>query len=204
MVRNGLTNIDICNMALDKLGVQSIRSFEDSTTQANMCSRYYDQARKEVLRAHDWTFAKRDEALALLNMESGSWQYLYVYPDDCEKVLTVYGEGQKRLYKGEMGHFDIFSPRSEVTVIGTDIGKAYLEYIYDVRNVDKFSSEFVSALTFKLACAMNTLSASSSALEENMSLYQDALQRAAVSNRNEVKERVFFRSAVMDARGYDG
>ena len=195
-----MTNIDICNMALDKLGVQSIRSFEDSTTQADMCKRYYDQARKEVLRAHDWTFAKRDVALALLDMKSGDWRYLYVYPRDCEKVITVYGEGQKGFYKGQMGYYDIFSPREELVVIGTDVGKAYLEYVYDAVNADKFSSEFVSVLTFKLACAMNALSASSGLLQENMSLYQDALRRATASNKNEVKEMVCYTSSIMDAR----
>ena len=60
---------DICNRALDKLGVESITDFSDETKQARICSRNYDTLRRKLLRSHLWNFASKR---ALLITETSS------------------------------------------------------------------------------------------------------------------------------------
>lgn len=64
--------IDICNEALDKLGVETITSFSDDSKQARHCSRRYDRLRKKLLRSHWWNFAiKREILVSETSTETG-------------------------------------------------------------------------------------------------------------------------------------
>ncbi len=57
------TEIDQCNSALDKLGVEPIGSFTDKTKAAALCSTLYNPIRQKLLRRHPWNFAQRRTTL---------------------------------------------------------------------------------------------------------------------------------------------
>lgn len=84
----GLTQLEICNQALLKLGADTIDtltppvSTEDGTKRSiELCNIFFDQAYDEILRIYQWNSATKRTSLPLLNLDSD-------YPD-----ITVIGAG---------------------------------------------------------------------------------------------------------------
>lgn len=87
------TEVDICNLALSRLGddatVASIDPPEGSA-QAAHCATFYPIARDSLLELHAWGFATRRAALALLSATPPSeWQYVYAAPSSMLNILAV-------------------------------------------------------------------------------------------------------------------
>lgn len=63
-----MTKIDVCNQALAHIGDKRIARLDDEAQAfspiVRYCAQFYDLARKEVLAAHRWTFAKRTAVLS--------------------------------------------------------------------------------------------------------------------------------------------
>jgi hypothetical protein len=57
----------IVNQALVSVGAQTISSFADGSNNATVASLFYDGARREVLAATQWGFARRVEAISRFN-----------------------------------------------------------------------------------------------------------------------------------------
>lgn len=68
------TDIDICNLALGKLGARKIASFADNTQSAELCNRFYDTLRQAELRRNGWKFAiKRILLPAEVGVSAATW-----------------------------------------------------------------------------------------------------------------------------------
>ena len=50
--------VDICNLALQRLGAKSIGALTEDTTAGRECNRVYEHARDSELRSHQWSFAR--------------------------------------------------------------------------------------------------------------------------------------------------
>lgn len=99
-----MNSVEICNMALDAIGTTAtISTLDEQSAEAAACSRHYDQTRKELLRLHNWPFARANIALSVLLAREGTpenpdgaldepewpWSYAYAYPDDCLKPRYI-------------------------------------------------------------------------------------------------------------------
>jgi len=51
------SSLEICNIALLKIGADSITALSDANKRARLCTLLYDFMRKKLLRAHPWNFA---------------------------------------------------------------------------------------------------------------------------------------------------
>ena len=63
------SEVDICNVALGHLGDEAAISAidpPDGSVQASHCARIYPMARDELIEMHNWRFAVKRKALALL------------------------------------------------------------------------------------------------------------------------------------------
>lgn len=91
--------VDIVNMALQQVGaVQStIASFDEDSTEARVASLLYEPKVKDLMRAAQWGFARRQAFLtqlraAVIDGEASDdppvqpWQYEYAYPSDCLRI----------------------------------------------------------------------------------------------------------------------
>lgn len=58
------SDVDICNLALQRLGAKSISSLSEDSTAGRECNRVYAHARDSELRAHPWNFARARASLA--------------------------------------------------------------------------------------------------------------------------------------------
>lgn len=85
-----LSEIQICNMALAKMGSDSfITSFDDGTKAARLLSIFYQPIRDSLLRSHLWRFARQQYQLAQLSdgplFDGG---YYFQIPVDCLRIVT--------------------------------------------------------------------------------------------------------------------
>ena len=106
---------DISNMALDSFGHpvrQRIGDLQEGTDEAAVCLRHYGPALRQISRAAHWNFARRRQALRMLNDATGQttqfqqqnnlpptvgpgtvgmrpWLYEYAWPIDCCKARFV-------------------------------------------------------------------------------------------------------------------
>ena len=107
------TKVDICNSALDKLGVEPVESLSDENKQARLCNRQYDVIRKKLLRSHLWNFAITRTVLAPAKDSNGDplkpvfgSGFLYDIPSDSLRIT--------RLGDGRSTNFDSVSERPHV------------------------------------------------------------------------------------------
>lgn len=92
------TDVDICNLALARLGdpatISSIDPPEGSA-QADHCARFYPMARDAVLTAHPWRFAISRKRLAkLAEAPVGTEANYFALPSDCLRLVSVHDAGE--------------------------------------------------------------------------------------------------------------
>jgi hypothetical protein len=129
--------ISICNSALSKLGAERISSLSEQNKRARLCNEQYEKVRDDVLRAHNWNFAIKRVALAVLSTTPVyEYEYEYNLPSDCLKVIEVYPdvpfaiEGRKLL---------------------SNSNAIKIKYIYKNEDVYMYDANFLESLALKLA-----------------------------------------------------
>lgn len=85
-----LTQVEICNLALQLVGAKGIAAFGESTEQGRVCSTLYDPTRRELLRTHLWRFARKRASLTA-DPTAPTWGYdtAFVLPADCLMVAAI-------------------------------------------------------------------------------------------------------------------
>lgn len=85
-----LNPIQICNMALAKIGSDSfITSFDDGTKAARHLSIFYEPIRDSLIRSHLWRFARKQYQLApLVEQPLFDGGYYFQMPTDCLRVVV--------------------------------------------------------------------------------------------------------------------
>jgi len=90
--------VDICNLALSHIGdTANISSLTETSVQAQLCSRFYDMARKSTLELNPWSFATTRQKLAPLASNptqmgsdgAATWQYAYGLPSAVLNAIAV-------------------------------------------------------------------------------------------------------------------
>ena len=90
-------------MALAILGQVDMSSLTEENQRARLCNQYYDIVRQQLLRAHDWSFAKATAKLSLIRQEmnKGIMEFVYSKPAKSLFITKIYNEGQLE----KAGHF---------------------------------------------------------------------------------------------------
>ncbi len=138
--------VDICNIALSHLGSDAVVtsiSPPDGSVEAGRCAQFYPIARKVMLSVTNWSFATKRVALAEVTNPSSVWLYAYAQPADCLKPIHIFKLGAE---EEDTADFEI-----EDGVILTNEAEAVLKYTRDVTDTTKYSSPFVSALSWMLS-----------------------------------------------------
>lgn len=132
------TVLDICNMALSRLGESPITAIDpNGNLPARLCYMHYHPVRREVLCAHRWSFATcTANLLSSENTSPGSMHQLrHSLPADCLRVLAV--NTRSWTLRGR--------------AIYTTTPGVRLLYIADVEDPALFEPLFTEALTLRLA-----------------------------------------------------
>jgi len=179
------SKVDICNLALMRIGHSKRISALSSTAPASQaeayCAEFYDYARQEALRLAPWSFATAEKTLALLSSyEPTQWTYAYSYPSDCLKarrLLTGAGNDEPAF---SIGYYD------GQKVIKTNQAEAILEYTIDVDDPSLYDPSFASVIAWRLAIQLiGPMARKRELLEIIMDAYRIDLSDAMAQNTNE-------------------
>lgn len=144
--------VEICNVALARVGAERISSLQVASTAARYCELLYPIERDAVLEGYDWGFARKRVALPLLDEMYSGWNYAYGYPTDCIIPRLIQSDITGSVIKFEVSTDSGLDKR----VILTDQVNAELLYSAAITNSNLFSSKFIDALSWRLASSLAT------------------------------------------------
>lgn len=190
-----MDKVSICNLALNRLGIENISSLTEESEQARKCKASYDIALETILREFDWNFTTKMTQLALIddteNLTPG-WKYKYTYPVDCVKIRRVFSPDNINELQRK-NHYRIINFKSART-IATNIAQGWVEYTARVSDTGLYDSQFADALAWRLAAELATaLTGKEQLYDRAMNNYQRAMLSAYHNDgkeENDVEERI--------------
>lgn len=105
MSQQPTASVDVCNLALDRIGIDQCENIVQPTTdQEIVCARHYDQTRREILRRFIPNFARTATILNLSNSAPVLPDFLnaYTLPADFIRLLTL---GNPKFWQQSSGPF---------------------------------------------------------------------------------------------------
>lgn len=170
MANNDDTLTNLFNYALSMVGGVGtgensfrIRTISDGTDLANMLLMLWPQARKEVLARADWPEALKyaDLGAELSDVDKADWEYAFNLPADylgrCRQVDEEYDsstlpedtyEYDKKIIAGKRLLTNEYS--------NADGDSAYIQYVYDLQDVSRYSTLLYKAMAINLAASIST------------------------------------------------
>ena len=139
-------------MAISHLGIgKEIANLDTEQSQeASACRRFYDEAVEIVLSDFDWPFATKQATLNLIaSNPTAEWDYSYRYPTDCLRIRRILS-GIRQDTASSRVPFKI-TQDSLGKLIYSDQQNAEVEYTVRITDPSYFTSEFIFALSFRLA-----------------------------------------------------
>jgi len=148
-----ITEIDICNLALRKVGAQTIMALDEASENARLCRQFYPRVRDTVLRLYPWNCATRRAKLAAAaEAPAFGWAKQYPLPVDC-------------LFVQRMEYQDI-PFKIEGRMLLTDWAEANIIYTARLEDVSQYDNLLVQAIYTMLAAEIST------SLRQDAKMYQ--------------------------------
>ncbi len=187
-----LTDIALCSRALIRLGAQPITSFDDGSTEAEICGALYPQSRDALLSAYGWNFATGQVDLTELSEDPISgFTKTYALPND---FLRALGAGSGILNSGV--DYRIMRGR-----LYTNADTITLTYIFQV-NESEFPPFFDSVLIARLAAEFCIpLTENTSRFETLMRLADSEFSRARQLDAQQDRPQKIRHFPLTDVRG---
>lgn len=174
------TAVAAVNEALVTLGQDVILtelSTASSVVQSRKAAFQYESSRLRVLRDHNWNFAKREElATAYPVGVTGPFRFAVQVPAQCVRVLAC---------------VDLAGRKCQWRMIGTseirlDRPCFKIEYIEDVKNLDRWSSDAYRCLVLRLAADLaKPITGRISERQIQEEAYKDQLENAKLTDAKE-------------------
>lgn len=143
------TELDICNMAINKCGIKAITEAQltaNTDASAIACNAHYAQTRDALLRSHWWRFAKARKALTANDTAPDfEWDYAFDLPDDFLREKSVFEDNNT------MKNNTLYSYELEGSQLFTDESTCNLRYIKQVTTVTDFDPLFIEVFVLQLA-----------------------------------------------------
>lgn len=186
------SNTEIANMALGHIGSgKTIANLETETSrEATACRTFYTTALEETLRAFNWPFATKIEALALIEEDpNDEWQYSYRYPAYCLKARRILSGTRNDTRQSRVSYKLAFDDAGKI--IYSDQEDATLEYTYNLTDPEFYPTDFILALSYKLASlvAPQLTGGDPFKLQDStMKMFMFYINQAAITSFNEQQD----------------
>lgn len=154
------TQINICNLALGKLGDEAVVASVSppfQSMQAQYCALFYPQALSVLLQKHAWGFATLTAGLTQASANNNPlWLFAYTLPADYLNLVAVkLPEALPLCYGGTHGPFNLdqfVEYDIQGGVLYCNVDNAVLVYVSSTLAVEaNFTPLFVEALAWLLA-----------------------------------------------------
>ena len=142
------SELDICNMAINKCGIKAITAAEltaNTDPSAIACNAHYAQTRDALLRSHWWRFAKARAELEAADAVDFEWAYAFDLPDDFLREKSVYEDNNT------IRRNTVYSYEFEGDLLLSDEDSCSLRYIKQVSDVTLFDPLFIEVFVLQLA-----------------------------------------------------
>lgn len=138
------SEVDICNLALQRLGAKTITALTDDSVNARECNRVYAHARDSELRAHPWSFARKRAQLAA-SSTAPAFEYARAFdlPSDFLRLLPNNG----RL--GQVVQDDLQIESGQI--LTNDGAPLNIIYIARITDPNTFDQGFIDLLVARVA-----------------------------------------------------
>lgn len=174
------SKVEICNIALQRIGQRPIQSVDENSNEAYTCRTFYDQARLSSLRSHPWNFALKSQLLALLEDAEDDWTYAYQLPSDCLRAVKIVISAGL-----DPAAFEVRG-----AMLLTDQEDAKLQYVYNLEDPSLFSPEFTEALTYRLASDIAVpITGRVDYMQSMMQGFMTSAAKAGASDGNERRQK---------------
>tara|TARA_R110000803_G_scaffold124079_1_gene191901 strand:- start:11830 stop:12408 length:579 start_codon:yes stop_codon:yes gene_type:complete len=138
------SDVDICNLALQRLGAKPISSLSQDSTAARACNRAYEHSRDSELRAHPWSFARARASLAAESTDPiFGFAKQYPLPSDYLRILPNDGVNGT----STQNDFQIEGRK----ILTDDSSPISLVYLRKVTDTNEFDALFVELLASRIA-----------------------------------------------------
>ena len=172
-----MTDVQICNLALARLGDARITSLSDSSAQATYCSLFYEQTVEELQADFDWSFCRKLSSLTATTAPSSGYSSAFTLPADFIRAVRLGGIDASENF----GTWEVVG-----TTIHTNLSSPVLNYIANITDTTKFPAIFVEALTIKLAAVLAMpLTGSKELFEQMAGLFGATIQKPAFAAATE-------------------
>lgn len=139
------SKVELCNIALLKLGKSTITALSDNTEEGRRCSLLFDEMRNEVLMEGAWSFAiKRAELGLLSETPEYGFDYKHQLPTDCLRVIEI--------NEDVPGTYDY---RIEGREILSDLNSIKIRYLSDEEDTATWDPAFKRAFILRMAAEMS-------------------------------------------------
>lgn len=204
------TEVEICNLALSRLGDRATLSSIDppeGSAQADHCAQWWPIARDVALESHDWNFTIVRAAPPALEISVDGWLYSYPKPNDALKVIKVILPEQVDWRLAEPLEFGIEAEElTAMEIIVTNYPDIVLVYQQRVRDAQRYPPTFASALAWLvasyLAGSIIKGDAGRKASQNAYAAWQLEMARAAKLDANQKHKVSNYVPEAMRARGY--
>ena len=187
------SEVQICNLALLKVGNLSITALTDNTKEGRACNVLYPILRNELLAAHPWNFAmsRADISAQLAATPAFQWDYAYTIPADCLRVWELYGTDAEWVVEGA----ELLTNQDE---------EIYIRYIKLITETARFSPSFDNCLSMRLGAELAGKLADDKALRTSLlqELYTKHLPEAYALNAMEGNRPVPKSEQALDSGNY--
>ena len=152
-----LTDLDIVNNALGRLGVERIASLSDSNKRAKLASDFLDSSRKVTLEMVPWDFALKRVELISSGTPAFEYTHSFTLPSDWVSIVSEYNDEEYHVEGGKI-------------LANTDT--LLIKYVYEIDETVKRTPNFNKAWYLNLAAEM------AYSLTQNNKLKNDLINEA--------------------------
>jgi hypothetical protein len=139
-----LSQVQIINMSLSKVGDYTISSLTEGTKQQLYAVIHWENVRDSLLQSYAWNFATERVALAMLAGTPIGYDHKYQLPNDCLKVRKVSTDGN---FSG----VNAVDYKIEGRVLLTDEDTIYIKYTKQVTDTSQWTPLFIKAFMCQLS-----------------------------------------------------
>lgn len=188
------SEIEICNLALTRIGTGTIVSFEQNAKAASLCNLHYPRSRNACLRAHPWNFAiKKANLAASATAPTFEFERKFSLPTDCLRVIRTNWEASGSVgtaiygFPGENGYAGETVPyRINGRFLETNATEAMIEYVAEITDTNQFDELFVDLLAQRIAAEIcMALTDNASATKQMWDIYAVKLAEARLTDAME-------------------
>ena len=194
-----VSEVTICNQALNWLGQDRISSLDDNTTAAKLCRANYQFIRDAVMETRMWTFATTRAISETTDIDDWGTSYVHSVPLNWLGVYRAYVSAPRSITEGVVDQ----SYRKEGRNILSSRAKLYLWGIQKVTDTQAFSPLFTQALAARLAADFAIPLTENRLLQADMwALYEAKLAEAAVRDGQQGGNDYVTQRTLTNARYY--